>query len=443
MGEYIPPPDKKPLTSLAYPSPGPADYTANADLTLDTAPIYSIIGRRRTKLETYDVGPADHDTAANLVWKRRPFAIKGKLPYKVVTSEGAKSSKYNVKYHNIGRYIPKCSMGLRPKGASGYPHNQDIGQDAPGPILGIDYKKHGPQYSFGTKQRVVYELTPGPADYTAESKREGPFYTVANKLKDTSQSDKKRFPAPNKYDIKTYMGQAPGMPINGIRRPPLKPTTTVPAPNDYTKPDTIKKHQKATMPYKPFPMKGDMTPAPNAYEDALHLSTGPEYSMKDKNPLTYPDTIWCPKPEGLPGPAGYMVDDKDIQTNINPKYSMAKVLPVKGQGANIPGPNVYDIPPSNPHVKPTPPSYSMGARCLVEDRSEMPSAAEYYPNIDDTGLKYSVGIRLKPTKRPKVPAPNAHRVETGQTRAGIYVGNEYTFKGRQSPYVYSGFQRHQ
>ena len=30
--------------------------------------------------ETYNVGPADHDTAANLVWKRRPFAIKGKLP---------------------------------------------------------------------------------------------------------------------------------------------------------------------------------------------------------------------------------------------------------------------------------------------------------------------------------------------------------------------------
>ena len=47
---------------------------------------------------------------------------------KVVTSEGAKSSKYNVKYHNIGRYIPKCSMGLRPKGACGYPHNQDIGE---------------------------------------------------------------------------------------------------------------------------------------------------------------------------------------------------------------------------------------------------------------------------------------------------------------------------
>ena len=47
----------------------------------------------------------------------------------------------------------------------------------PGPILGIDYQKHGPQYSFGTKQRVGYELTPGPADYTAESKREGPFYT--------------------------------------------------------------------------------------------------------------------------------------------------------------------------------------------------------------------------------------------------------------------------
>ena len=31
----------------------------------------------------------------------------------------------------------------------------------------------------------------------------------------------------------------------------------------------------------------------------------------------------------------------------------------------------------------------------------MPSAAEYYPNIDDTGLKYSIGIRVKPTKREK------------------------------------------
>ena len=40
----------------------------------------------------------------------------------------------------------------------------------------------------------------------------------------------------------------------------------------------------------------------------------------------------------------------------------------------------------------------------------------------------------------KVPAPNAHRIETGQTETGIYTGNEFTFKGRQSPYVYSGIQ---
>ena len=35
-------------------------------------------------------------------------------------------------------------------------------------------------------------------------------------------ADKKKTPAPNKYSLKSYIGQAPGMPINGIRRPPLK-----------------------------------------------------------------------------------------------------------------------------------------------------------------------------------------------------------------------------
>ena len=42
--------------------------------------------------------------------------------------EGAGPSKYNVKNYNIGRDIPKCSLGLRPKRATGYPHNQDIGE---------------------------------------------------------------------------------------------------------------------------------------------------------------------------------------------------------------------------------------------------------------------------------------------------------------------------
>ena len=33
----------------------------------------------------------------------------------------------------------------------------------------------------------------------------------------------------------------------------------------------------------------------------------------------------------------------------------------------------------------------------------MPSSAEYYPQIDDTGLKYSCGIRVKPPKRKTQP----------------------------------------
>ena len=35
-------------------------------------------------------------------------------------------------------------------------------------------------------------------------------------------------------------------------------------------------------------------------------------------------------PEGVPGPAAYLVDEKDVQRNINPKYTMSKVLPLKG-----------------------------------------------------------------------------------------------------------------
>lgn len=45
MGEYITTDGIEPLTMLAYPTPGPADYCPNAASNLPTAPQYSIVGK--------------------------------------------------------------------------------------------------------------------------------------------------------------------------------------------------------------------------------------------------------------------------------------------------------------------------------------------------------------------------------------------------------------
>ena len=47
MGEYVPPCGGKPLTQLAVPTPGPADYCPTMHLNKPTAPHYSIGGKTK------------------------------------------------------------------------------------------------------------------------------------------------------------------------------------------------------------------------------------------------------------------------------------------------------------------------------------------------------------------------------------------------------------
>ena len=79
MGEYIPPEGGKPLTQLAIPLPGAADYSPSISLTKPSAPQYSIVGKPKDTSSDDFPGPNKYKTEGNMVWRDRGFPLIGKV----------------------------------------------------------------------------------------------------------------------------------------------------------------------------------------------------------------------------------------------------------------------------------------------------------------------------------------------------------------------------
>lgn len=78
MGEYIPQDNGKPLTQLAIPLPGAADYSPSISLTKPSPPQYSIVGKPKPPPFDPFPGPNKYKTEGDMVWRDRGFPLIGK-----------------------------------------------------------------------------------------------------------------------------------------------------------------------------------------------------------------------------------------------------------------------------------------------------------------------------------------------------------------------------
>ncbi|XP_064633243.1 uncharacterized protein LOC135491365 [Lineus longissimus] len=180
------------------------------------------------------------------------------------------------------------------------------------------------------------------------------------------------------------------------------------------------------------------------------LKKAPAYTIGEKTSgkaTCFPDIVKRDKNGGVddrsPGPAHYTIT-KRFADNDKPAHSIGKMgRSARKFSESVPGPNHYRIAVKHRPDAPKAPAHSM-ARRFDEPRYKIvgPGPAAYHPT-PPKNYDLSCSMTKRPTDRKQfvTPAPNAFRLETGQSAKGINNGPKATLKSRASPFVYSGLAK--
>ncbi|XP_033646287.1 sperm-tail PG-rich repeat-containing protein 2-like [Asterias rubens] len=457
MGEYIIPKDGKPLTQLAIPLPGPADYEPKIDITRKTRPHFSIVGRTKRMKDPTIPGAADYNTSGDLIWKdkKKTFKDKGKTcPHGTTPTHHLTCSigpaGYRVTHTDTGKHAPKISIASRHiEGVNvGHPNClvQPVdthGVQTPGPNSynpETDLLNKGIHKSFGIGRKIGNKtLGTGPAGYTIQEGQQGPAYSLSKRLPAKWQQVTD-YPAPNVYDVGTTIGKGVAMAIRS--RQPLEQKYWVPSPNTYTLRDPLKNSKAAfaSITYRPFSPTLKTWPSPAHYKPSDgNLPKASKFSCKKFCKPCFPDILQYPVQalDPTPGPGTYH-SEKKFTDNDNPAYSMGSRP--KPKTNDVPGANHYKIRVNHRPDGKKAPDFSMAKRCYPPNKNENPGPTVYNPTLDtNDGPKYSMTKRWSKTTKKASPAPNSYDVTNGQTRKGRSTGPLATVKGRASSYLYAGY----
>jgi len=449
MGEYIPPEGGKPLTQLAIPLPGAADYSPSISLTKPSAAQYSIVGKPKDTSSDNFPGPNKYRTEGDMVWRDRGFPLigKGKPENHSTCTRGP--AAYMSEHQNIGTGgNPKWTIGGKTKIMTGPPDSRVQPVDAhgfktPAPDAYRPNSSHwrkNIKKSFGLSLKNNEEpvQTPGPAEYACRYEDRGPAYSLAKRLP-VSSSDNN--PGPAAYDLGTTIGKAVAKSITS-RQPEIS-SVWAPSPNTYGVLSRLGEGPKHSMTYREFERKVSPKPSPANYKPNLNnLPKDPNYSCRKLCRPIYPDILNYAEHSLMKnnkvGPGTYD-SHKNFSDNDKPAYSMKKRL--DPNISETPGPASYDIKQTaRPDAKRAA-AFSMGNRIETKSTSFGPGPAAYYPKVKTSAAQYSMSSRNKKATSSTTPAPNSYRIKSGQNNRGISNGPSATLKGRPSPFVYSGLKQ--
>ncbi|XP_072025656.1 uncharacterized protein [Amphiura filiformis] len=460
MGEYIVPKGEMPLTQLALPCPGPANYDPRWGLTEYSAAQYSIVGRTKQMKPPHAPGSADYNTSGDLVWNKRTKTLKEKgnthpygTPPAYQDTPSLGPARYKVVYTDTGKHAPKVSCGSRHlDGVNGHPNAlvQPVdthGVQTPGPnVYDPSTEDRGHVKSFGSSRKTVSDtLGPGPAGYTIDESQNGPDYSLSKRLPAAWQRVLDN-PAPNSYDLGTTIGKGVSKSL-GARQQSLE-KNWVPSPNTYILRDPVKYNgkPKALVSYRPFEHTLKTWPSPSHYlPSGKNLHSAPDYSCRKPCKPCFPDILKYPAQalDSTPAPGHYHKSEKKFTDNDAPAYSMGK-RPKRALD-DVPGANHYHIRVSHRPDGKKAPTFSMGSRSFPPNKNEFyknenPAPTAYNRSLDtNSGIKYSMTKRRDMNRKNTNPASNAYSIQKGQTAKGVSTGPKATLKGRGTKFVYAGY----
>lgn len=446
MGEFMPQDGEKPLTQLAIPLPGAADYSPGLSLTRPSAPQYSIVGKPKDTGKDDFPGPNKYKTEGDMVWRDRGFPLGGKGKPEDHETCSLGPAAYMTKHKFIGGG-PKWTISGREKILQGPPDSRVEPVDShafktPGPDQYRPNSAHwrqNIQKSFGLPWKSIGDTEgPGPAEYTRCTNDRGPAYSLAKRLPESTTDNN---PGPAAYDLGTTIGKAVAKSITS-RQPEIS-NMWAPSPNTYAVLSRLGEGPKHSMTYREFERKISPKPSPASYKPNLNnLEKEPDYSCRKVCPPVFPDILNYPKhslmKNRIVGPGTY-VSHSTFSSNDKPAYSMGKRLSPKKN--ETPGPASYDIKQNARPDAVRAAAFSMGVRIESRKKSVGPGPAAYNPKLKTSAPQYSMSSRSKKQTCSKTPAPNSYWIKSGQNNHGISNGPKATLKGRPSPFVYSGLKQ--
>lgn len=288
---------------------------------------------------------------------------------------------------------------------------------------------------MGLPLKPKYPSGPGPAEYDYQHVTNGPAFTMAKRFpkfepKDTS-------PGPASYDIDTTIGKSVSKSI--LKQYNEYIGSWTPGPNVYNLSTYYREGPKYSLGFHRFQRKMSPTPHAASYTPKESNQTKqPVFSFNSKTRPAYPDILYYPdhslmKNENV-GPGSYFsgdINNRKMKSDT-PAYTIGKKLgpPVH----NTPGPASYNVRENKKEG-----GVAMGGRSKTKETSFGPGPAAYYPKLKSHTLGYSMTARNGEKTTTKTPAPNSYQIQAGLTSRGMSNGPKFSFKGRPSPFVYSGF----
>lgn len=307
MGEYVPPPGGRPLSSQALSKPSPADYggvAAATQHTLPRSPHYSIQSRPYPLTTPPTPGPFEYTTSKDTVWSSNTITFKKKgttWPYD--TRKNAHltctpgSGHYQLIDGNTGAGVEHSTSSRHLEGVNaGYPNPLVQPVDTHGfKTPGSCYwpgSVRGPEYSMGNtlKKSSGETIGPGPAAYTLPTPC-SPTALCGEQLLIPEGSD---YPAPNHYDVPGSVGTGQAKTF-GTKTQPKRSAVVAPEPATYhiRKPKSSALH---SLTYRPFPTEPAKRPGPAEYAPGKStLPHCPEYSCRKPCLPGFPEVLLYPE----------------------------------------------------------------------------------------------------------------------------------------------------
>ncbi|CAI8030026.1 hypothetical protein GBAR_LOCUS17020 [Geodia barretti] len=473
MGEFIPEPGERPLSSYGQPTPSGFDYYPSTAASLPGSPSHALHSRPFPLSQDVTPGPPDYQTRKSSVWRHKTFTLNRKgttRPYDtrenahITCSPGA--GHYRRVSGDVGSATRRSMSARHRDGVHvGYPNSliqpvDTLGFATPGPNLWRDSER-GAEKTFGPHTQCKTRKKPQKL-FVGHGKEK---CSTANLLASDPPLDEPGSPGPAAYAIQLPTPKSPGKSIG--QKLHIDFDLHYPAPNAYTIPDTV-----ATTPGKTFGIKNDIDtdqhfPPPNTYSIPLpqsvshffnyrpfptsderrpgpaeyskthsDLPRSPDYSCRNKCRPVFPDILLYPEyvPAETPG-AGEYEYDREFADNSAPKYSHG--LPLPARPNSNPGPNQYRV--QHDPTQHSPPSFTMGARFTDHTpQSTGPGPSNYHPKQRPSSA-VSITPRRSREKKSCVPGANHYHVPPSLTRRGISSGHMTSLKGRRSIVCYSGF----
>eukprot|EP01135_Chromosphaera_perkinsii_P000510 Nk52_evm4s106 gene=Nk52_evmTU4s106 len=467
MGEFHPEKGTRGLTVMSVVLPGPADYDPKVGFGCKSSgPQYSIQGKYKSGPLPPGPGTGKYDVRKETGWDQSQPTLKGKgkiNPYgQEIETPGPGALAYDARINSVeevpgytiqGKIVNRVKEGPAPNSHDVLYSCEKI------------WKKEGKTFGLPNRQQdrdlQKQKKLPGPAHYTSanadmQTKRGIPQYTIPARCQ--LPKPQPIGPGPGHYGLPSQLSKEAH--TIGIKKGKKSPIPT-PGPASYVHERKLEPKTGVSISGRPMSPSDEikaLPPGPTKYN--IERCTGkdiPNYSFRSKVRPSYPASQHFTELSLMDNPAANHYEAPDsiyaYKFSKAPEYTMQKKTELSKD--NFPGPCEYEV---NGQVQTSKaPAYTFPKSKLdrvekVQKKTKKPykvGPGHYDINRDIPGPMFSLGDRTKQLQKEITPAPSDYEVkppfkklyELKQEKNVAELkkkGN--SFKGRPSPYVYSGFQ---